>query len=321
MMIRRLHYIVLCAALVPFLTGHTVYADVYPQLDGFSSVGVVEVTWTDGVEYEVQIYSYASGSLEVMCEAVFPGGSGESAVPTLVLCHGGINGVTNRMRLKALELANDGYLVIMPSYRGENGSDGEIEVALGEVDDVLNCINLLRCNQSVDSSRLAVIGTSHGALIAALAASRDPEIPAVVCGYGVMDIVGWWYYLQDTGQYEEDDLSRRIYGGGPLDHPDEFAARSAIRVACIMEPPVMLVTGDSDTLVPVSQQEAMVDAFNRCGKTNYLYNKYTDAGHGFLWRHEGDIPRYGIEAVNLSLSAWDDILSFVHQCWESGESD
>jgi len=253
----------------------------------------------------------------VQCEFAFPDLRDGEVYPALILCHGGINGVTGRMREKARELARDGYIVAMPSYRGEDGSEGEIEVASGEVDDVLACYSLLRDCGPVDRDRVAIIGTSHGALIAALAAAREPDIPAVVCAYGVMDIIGWWYYLQDSERYEEDALSRKIYGGGPLDHPGEFAKRSALAVACDIQPPLLIIQGSEDMLVPPSQAETMARALEACGKTDFRYRLYDGVGHGFLWWNGGDSSSRGEDAIAVTRGAWDDAIEFIHACWES----
>ncbi len=292
-------------------------SDDHDRLTGFTFIGDVEFPDDSEISRAVGRYEYQSGELAVRCEIVFPDFYSNEGYPTLVLCHGGINGVPSRMRMKAVELADDGYLVVMPSYRGEDGSDGEIEVACGEVDDVLACIDLLFKSEIVNTKRMAVIGSSHGALIAALAASRDPDIPVVVCAYGVMDIVGWWYYLNDAGLYEEDDLSRRIYGGGPLDHPEEFAIRSALRVASDIEPPLLIIQGATDTIVPPDQAEALVDAFINCGKMNYAYHIYPNVGHGFIWWNEGDLESRG----ETAMLAWEDILTFIHECWVAKEDE
>ncbi len=285
-------------------------------LPGFSLLEIRGADHENGITLDILRCEYASGDLIVRCEVVLPSEEYAPPHPTIVLCHGGINGVTDRGRIRAFRLAREGYLVVMPSYRGEDGSDGEIEVAAGEVDDVLACVDLLRGCAVVDTDKLAVIGTSHGALIAALAATHDSELPAVVCAYGVMDIVGWWYYLQDSEQYEEDDLSRRIYGGGPLDHLEEFAMRSVIRVACEIEPPVFILQGDADTLVPLEQAQALDSAFAACGKANYIYTVYPDVGHGFILWHDGDRDRHGDESLQTAERAWDDILEFIDSCWE-----
>jgi len=308
-------------ATITFTDFNIAGADTLADLHGFTEETRFSITDVRGSARAITRYSYMSGDLRVMCEVVFPQTDIENGLPVLVLCHGGIEGISNRMRVKSLELADLGYLVVMPSYRGEDGSDGEIEIAVGEVDDVLACVDLLRQSEKVDGRKIAIVGSSHGALIAAFAAARDPGLCAVVCAYGVMDIHTWWNYLLENEMHDwEDEISRRIYGDGPEDRPEEFEKRSGLRVACEIFSPVMIVQGDSDRLVPKSQALAMRDAFERCSKPNFFYNEYAGVGHGFIWFTENDAERRGRDDVDTAYKSWDDILEFIKNCRDSGDS-
>ena len=311
-------FLLIAVLAISFTDNTRVGAETLSALNGFSPVSQFQIVDSQGGSREIGRFSYMSGELNIMCEVIFPNVDTNGPFPALVLCHGGIDGIINRTRVKALELADLGYVIVMPSYRGEDGSDGEIEVAVGEVDDVLSCIDLLRGDSNIDKNRIAVIGSSHGALIAAFAAARDASIPAVVCAYGVMDIDTWWRYLIETNQYDwTDELSKRIYGDGPGDKPDEFDKRSGLKIACEIEPPVMIVQGDSDTLVPKSQAEALRDAFERCGKKNYKYSVYSGVGHGFIWYTEKDVGHKTREEIDTAYRAWDDMLEFIEDCWRN----
>jgi len=306
----------------PFVSAHEgIHAEeAAPSIDGFTFLENVDIAKEIENPEPIFLYEYRSCGLLVRCEIIFPEKSGSGNYEILVACHGSTGGLSDRIRIKGEELAKKGYLVVMPTYRGEGGSEGEIEVAKGEVDDVLACIDLLSTSGLCSSGSIALIGSSHGALVAALAAARNPDISAVVCAYGVLDIVGWWYYLNETGQYEENELSKRIYGGGPLDHPDEFAIRSAIKFACDIKSPIFIVQGSADTLVPPSQSESFRDALERCGNSNYKYKLYDGIGHGFLWWNEKDRRKKGDEAVDTAFEAWDDILDFINES-RSGMTD
>lgn len=83
------------------------------------------------------------------------------------------------------DLAKAGYVSLVSGYRGEDTplgrSEGEIELARGEVWDVLT---LLACGTAlpyVDAIRVGMWGFSHGAWITALAAQRSPDLRAGVC--------------------------------------------------------------------------------------------------------------------------------------------
>ena len=50
--------------------------------------------------------------------------------PGLIFNHGGVSGVTEGTRALCRRLAKQGFVVFAPSYRGEDDSEGEIEVAV-----------------------------------------------------------------------------------------------------------------------------------------------------------------------------------------------
>ena len=52
---------------------------------------------------------------------------------------------------------------------------------------------------AVDATRMAVTGSSHGALISVLAAARQPDrFRCLVEACGVMDVVTWYHYLVEN---------------------------------------------------------------------------------------------------------------------------
>ncbi|UJR82173.1 alpha/beta hydrolase family protein [Sandaracinus amylolyticus] len=67
-------------------------------------------------------------------------------------------------------LAEAGFVVMLPATRGEHGSDGQIEMFLGEVDDVRAALEHLRALPAVDPERVVVMGHSVGGTLATLLA-------------------------------------------------------------------------------------------------------------------------------------------------------
>ena len=52
--------------------------------------------------------------------------AGKKKLPGVVFNHGGVDGIPNLMKQRCKELAARGYHVLAPSYRGEDGSEGEV---------------------------------------------------------------------------------------------------------------------------------------------------------------------------------------------------
>lgn len=228
---------------------------------------------------EIRQWTYMSGNLQVKGQLFLPPSS--KPLPAVIFCHDGISGISREHRLSSIRLARAGYVVFSPSYRGEDGSQGVVEVAKGEVQDVLASLPLLAALPEVDGDRIALVGASHGALISALAAARDDRIKAVVMAYGVADIYSWWDHLKATRQLGNDPVTARTYGKGPLHRPHSFAIRNAVSVANAIDCPVLILQGEKDTIVPPDQAVKMKEALDKAGKTSQL-ELYPDCLHGFL---------------------------------------
>lgn len=227
----------------------------------------------------IKKWTYSSDGLLVNGELYLP--EGNQKLPLILFNHDGISGISKEHRLSSLRLAKAGFVVFSPSYRGEDGSQGVVEIAKGEVNDVLNAMKLLKTHPRVDPQRIGLVGASHGALISMLAASRSKDIKAVVSAYGVMDIYRWYDYLKNSGKLGKDVITRRTYGPGPHARPQSFAIRNAVSVAPLIDCPVLLLQGTLDDIVPEEQAHLMEKALKKAGKSVQI-RIYPDALHGFL---------------------------------------
>jgi len=258
---------------------------------------------------------YPSGDLMVT-GWLFVHPFGEQDVePCVVFNHGGVGGVTEGTRAKARWLAKQGFVVFAPSYRGEDDSEGEIEIARGEVDDVVHAVLELRHHPGIRPGHFVLMGTSHGALISVLAAAR-PEmcgpVRAVVAAYGVMDIYKWYQHLLDDDFDVRDPLSLKVYGDGPGDRPEAFSERHALNVLDDLCPaPILLVQGARDPIVPEPQARVMASALAGRGRRGDALRVYEHGGHGFLYWDDPETR--SVEELADTRAAWSDILSFVRR--------
>jgi dipeptidyl aminopeptidase/acylaminoacyl peptidase len=223
-------------------------------------------------------------------------------------------GVKERCRF----LAQQGFIVFAPSYRGEDDSGGEIEVASGEIDDVLAALAILREHPGIQRDRFVMMGTSHGALISLHVAASPlgrELIKGVVAAYGVMDIYSWYRYLVENDFDVSDPLSQRVYGNGPQDRPEAFAARHALPLAEKLGPaPVMLVQGAKDRIVPAQQAGRMHEALMAAGRRQDKLRVYPLGEHGFLFWDDPEL--HSQEELAETGRAWEEILQFLHACLE-----
>lgn len=292
-----------CVFFVLAAEGRTVGAE--PRFE------ILERAMVDDVE---QAYvRYPSGELMVTGWLFVNPFSAVDVEPCLVFNHGGVDGVTETTRAKARWLAKQGYVVFAPSYRGEDDSEGEIEVAMGEVDDVLAAIDELAKHPGIQADRFVLVGTSHGALVSVKAAARPQacgRVRAVVAAYGVMNIYAWYQHLLDNDFDVSDPLSRRIYGEGPQDKPEAFAARHALNVIdALCSSPVMVVQGARDAIVPVAQAHTLGAALAARGREGDRVAVYDHGEHGFLFW--SDATKRSAEQLADTGRAWSDILAFL----------
>lgn len=245
---------------------------------------VIETTFEGGVE---QAYlRYPSGDLTVT-GWLFTDPTDDATRPLLVFNHGGVGGVSSGTKQLCRSYVQQGFTVFAPSYRGEDDGEGEIEVAVGEVDDVVHAIAFLEDHAKVDASRVLLAGTSHGALVSLKAACR-PELcgrlQGVVAGYGVTNIYDWYQYLVDNDFDVRDPLSLRIYGDGPQDKPDAFAERHLPNfLDTLCDAPILVLQGAKDEIVPWTQASFLHEELNARGRMQDTVAIYPTGGHGFLF--------------------------------------
>jgi dipeptidyl aminopeptidase/acylaminoacyl peptidase len=254
--------------------------------------------------------SYTSDSLTVRGFLYLPKKGGRR--PAVIFNHGGVSGVSVDVKRRSRDLADEGYVVFAPTYRGEGGSQGRIEVAGGEVNDVLSAADLLSRNPRVAPDRMAIAGSSHGALISVLAAARAPDrFRCVVDACGVMDVVTWYQYLVDSKgvQAVSDSLSLAIYGNGPADRPDAFKVRQATRVAADIRIPMLMQYAKQDTIVPLGQAQLFLQAMTKAGNPAPQLLIYEQLGHAFwFWNDPKSHTRDQLEEADKS---WDDFTDFL----------
>ncbi|MGA7955221.1 MAG: prolyl oligopeptidase family serine peptidase [Gloeobacterales cyanobacterium] len=259
---------------------------------------------------EEQSITYVSDGLKVKARLFWPEGKGP--FPGVIYNHDGVKGLSTSTITRCQELAQNGYAVMAPTYRGEDGSEGTVEVAQGEVNDVLNALKVFGKLPRVDAKRVAFVGTSHGALVSLLAATKTDKVKALVFGYGVADIYSWFDYLKESKQLGDDALTQQVYGKGPEDKPENFRIRHALTVLPNLRVPVLILQGDKDKIVPLEQGQILQTKLTDLHKSSVL-KTYPNSGHGFLIYQEREIKRHGADSLQYkeSRAAWNEMIMFL----------
>ncbi len=199
---------------------------------------------------DVRYFTFkARDGREVAAYATIP--NGKPPFPTVVMPHGGpfVGEVVGYDEWGQM-LANNGYLVIQPQYRGSlgygldhhlsafiDGSEAGFAMQDDKDDSALHMVK----EGLADPDRLAMFGWSYGGYAALAAASRTPQIyQCAIAGAAVADMTMQLNYYRDElrGSQRESQLKYRTGALNPIDNVDDVNI------------PMLLIHGDVDQRVP-----------------------------------------------------------------------
>jgi dipeptidyl aminopeptidase/acylaminoacyl peptidase len=209
-------------------------------------------------------------------------------LPLIVLLHTEVHGDFNPdddFRVTR-ELAEQGYAVIAPDYRGSTGYGGDfwrlIDYGGLEVDDVWLAREwMLEHHREIDSARVGIMGWSHGGLIALMNVFEHPTDYAVC--YAGMPVTDLPFRLKQKGKDYTQLFSAPYHIGKTVEQDKtEYYRRSPVAYAAKLICPLLLHAASNDQDVSQAEVEQLVEALKLAGKT-FEYKVYTNApsGHAF----------------------------------------
>ncbi|HEY2321187.1 MAG TPA: alpha/beta fold hydrolase [Solirubrobacteraceae bacterium] len=204
--------------------------------------------------------SHAYGSdPEQVADLLLPATQGEH--PVAVLLHGGFwraRFTRSTMAGLAVDLADRGWATWNVEYR-RTGNGGGVPETL---DDVRAAVAALaRLPAPLDLRRVVIVGHSAGGQLG-LCVAGEPLVSAVVALAGVCDLEA--AFVEGIGE----DAAAEFMGAAPAQRPDAYRLADPLaRIPAGV--PVLLVHGDADQRVPLSQsrryaQRAAAAGDERC---------------------------------------------------------
>ncbi len=203
--------------------------------------------------------------------------SGKKPYPAVVLPHGGpwARDYLGWDRW-AQFLANRGYVVLQPQYRGSEGFGqtlwraGDNEWGQKMQDDKDDGARWLVEQGIAAEDRIAIFGYSYGGF-AAMAASvrRNSPYQCAISGAGLAELRSF-DKVTFTNRFQRQFQNPTIGGMSPLDHVRDS------------EIPIFVFHGDRDQRVPVEQSRKFVRAMERAGK-DVEYLEIVDLWHSLPW--------------------------------------
>jgi dipeptidyl aminopeptidase/acylaminoacyl peptidase len=191
--------------------------------------------------------------------------------PLLVFPHGGIHGTLGSSYNQIIrEMLAQGYIVVAPDYRGSTGYGKGFYEAIDygglENEDVLAARDYMVSNYSiVDSTRVGLVGWSHGGMITLMNILKYPE--KYTCGYAGVPVSDVTYRLEYHDKSYTNLFSASYHvGETPAENPQEYARRSPVTYAAQLCRPLMITTTENDNDVSVNEVRKMIAALKAAGK-------------------------------------------------------
>jgi dipeptidyl aminopeptidase/acylaminoacyl peptidase len=219
--------------------------------------------------------------------------------PVLINIHGGPEAQAQPIfsvstQQWAVEL---GYAVIAPNVRGSTGY-GKTYVALDNgmkredsVRDIGALLDWIATQPDLDASRVVLIGGSYGGYMVLGSMTHYNDRLR-----GAIDIVGisnFVTFLESTAEYRRD-LRRPEYGDERDPKMREYLQRiSPLTNAAKIGKPMLIVQGQNDPRVPVTEAEQMV-AKIRANGGDVWYLLGLNEGHGFAKRDNVDYYQWAV---------------------------
>jgi dipeptidyl aminopeptidase/acylaminoacyl peptidase len=247
-----------------------------PKLEGLalSEMKAVTIPARDGL----QIHSYLT----------LPVGVPPKNLPMVLFPHGGpwardfwgFNGY-------AQWLANRGYAVLQPNFRGSTGygkkhlNAGNRQWGLKMHDDLIDCVNWAVKEGYADPKRVGIMGGSYGGYCALAAVTFTPETFA--CSVDIVGPSNLKTLIGTIPPYWKPMRAEFDVRIGNVDDPKDaelIRRASPLNFAEKIVRPLLIGQGANDPRVKQAESEQIVDAIQKNhGAVTYVV--YPDEGHGF----------------------------------------
>ena len=133
-------------------------------------------------------------------------------------------------------LREAGYIVMLPTTRGENGQHGVFTMYYDEVSDIVSAADYLRSEPNVDSEHVYVAGYSVGGTLTLLATEIYSHFRAAASISGTPDLGPYLKYARGAKENAPFDVT----------DPKEVQIRSALAYAASMKCPIRIYYGTEE---------------------------------------------------------------------------
>ena len=217
----------------------------------------------------VKVISYkARDGLEIEGVLTLPVGRDPRKLPLIVMPHGGPwaqDGLGYDYWVQFL--ANRGYAVLQPNFRGSTGygteflKKGEGQLGLAMQDDVTDAVRWAVAQGMADAARVCIVGASYGGYVAMWGIVKDPD--QYRCAISIAGVSSLRREVNDFA----NEMHERKYRDDWKRMAPDFDAVSPIKAVERIKTPLLLIHGKKDITVAHAQSVKMYDRMRKAGKT------------------------------------------------------
>lgn len=237
---------------------------------------------------------------------------GHDRLPAIVwICGGSFYAMDKAVWIPQLIfLAEKGYVVCSVEYRTSNEASFP-----APLEDIKSAIRFLRAHgteYAIDPEKIVVMGESAGGTLAALTGvtgncrefdkgeylDYPSSVQAIVDFYGIADLELLSEQMQSTLNQMDTPWVLEAFLGARYS-PETARKASAVSYVAPGLPPVLILHGDQDTMVPVEQSELFHAALERAGVPTSFY-LVKNAVHGDDCFYQDAV----LEKIDRTLKQW-----------------
>ena len=237
------------------------------------AVGIYQVRKQAGIKYAER----TSGPLKM--DIGFPIAENSANHPAVLWLHGGAYAFGTRELMSDMVefTASLGYVSATADYRltTEGARSSDIYA------DARDAFLFLRNNATefgIDPDRISVGGESAGGHLALLVGLKEQGVRSIIDIYGPTDLV--LMYNQSRLTWKETAMMM-VMGKTPTEDPDAWRDFSPINLVSSSSPPILILHGTKDDIVPFSHAELLRDRLRQAG-ARFIFAPVDGANHGWV---------------------------------------
>jgi dipeptidyl aminopeptidase/acylaminoacyl peptidase len=250
----------------------------------------------------VKVIQYSSNGWKIESMLVLPSDYERTKkYPTLVYLHGGPEScitssfteiISGRGQSAAYFLAEHGYIVLLPNFRGSLGYGKKFEFELSNYnlmktpfEDIMAGIEYLISEGIADSEKLGIYGSSYGASLTAWSISQTSRFKGAVGSVGIYDFLQFDRYTNCPFHSMRENRKKGTISKDYWVKPDEYKKFSPMEQFENINTPMLFIETSAERLINGSSARTLYHSLlARNIETNLVY--YPEAFHNGGWNDE-----------------------------------